>query len=232
MKTNTRKKTPLTNYEHPHGTEVNLLQWRGFIFLVHNSTGSCVHPLPLILCVKCVSVFQKAEGRSIFPPCLLRQAQFPARLDRGRDHPREGTATNRAPEAIPKYFAVLRKPIRQLELYFLPTSTASAAALASLQHIQNLIAHVSKPHYRVPGIVDRSLLCSATWNTSQQGPCIGNGNMASNNVPQMHNLTTLIKRYCHLFSILLQPFPSQTSRHNQKSQSWTTKWSRPFLASN
>jgi len=66
-------------------------------------------------------------------------------------------------------------------------------------------------------------LNSVTWNTSQLGPCIGIDSMATNN---MHNLTTLIKRYCHIY--ILQNFPLDTFRNQQ---SWTTKWFPPFLGS-
>jgi hypothetical protein len=43
---NMRKKPPLTDYEHPQNTEVNLLGRRGFIFLLHSPICNCLRALP------------------------------------------------------------------------------------------------------------------------------------------------------------------------------------------
>jgi hypothetical protein len=63
---NMRKKPPLTDYEHPQSTEVNLLGRRNFTILFHSPICNCLHSLPLILCVKCVSEV-KAEFLALSP---------------------------------------------------------------------------------------------------------------------------------------------------------------------
>ncbi len=47
-----RKKPPLTDYEHPQSTEVNLLGRRHFIFLLHSPIRNCLRSLIDFVCQK------------------------------------------------------------------------------------------------------------------------------------------------------------------------------------
>ncbi len=60
------KKPPLTDYEHPQSTEVNLLGRRYFIFPLHSPICNCLRSLPLILCVQSV-LEVKAEFLALSP---------------------------------------------------------------------------------------------------------------------------------------------------------------------
>jgi len=76
MKINTRRKAPLTDNEHPQGAEIDLLRRRDFIFLLHNPVCDCQRTLPLILCVKCVSVRRLNVEFSALPPEAKRNFQL------------------------------------------------------------------------------------------------------------------------------------------------------------